>query len=215
MGDKGIFKIVQRHGFYHGYDLSKYTRCVMSICLGNDRDWGLHLARLLMNSYGVHGSTYFDRNEWRFWCSSSRAFRDLSHYYHPDWNCHLWRVTKPIFDAIPEIKEGVVRGYFDADGYPNFSKARQQVSLKATSVNRLGVELMRDLLRTIGYEPRVYRRYKAADVWELCIARQADVVRFHRRIGFSIRRKQLRLGMILARRGLFSDLSSEGTISAF
>src|SRR5579863_1109708 len=56
MGDKGTFKIQQRHGFYHGYDLSKYTRCTMSICLGRDKEWGTRLANLMMISYGVHGS---------------------------------------------------------------------------------------------------------------------------------------------------------------
>jgi hypothetical protein len=202
MGDKGTFKVQQRHGFYHGYDLSKYTRCAMSICLGRDREWGAHLAALLMSSYGAHGSTYLDGREWRFWSSSSKAFHDLSQYYHPNWNCHLWRVTKLIFEASPIIKEGVVRGYFDADGYPNFSKARQRVSLKATSVNKLGVQSMKELLKTIGYSPGVYRRYKDAEVWELCIARKDDIVRFYRRIGFSINRKHQKLKDMMTWKGL-------------
>src|SRR5579863_1109709 len=55
--------------------------------------------------------TYFDGREWRFWSSSSKAFRDLSQYYHPNWNCHRWRVTEPILEASPSVKERVVGGY--------------------------------------------------------------------------------------------------------
>ncbi|HLQ06429.1 MAG TPA: LAGLIDADG family homing endonuclease [Nitrososphaerales archaeon] len=106
-------------------------------------------------------------------------------------------MTEPIFEASPLVKERVIRGYFDADGYPNFSKARRQVSVKATSVNKLGVESMKTLLETIGYGPGVYRRYNDAEVWELCIGRRDEVVRFHNRIGFSIHRKQEKLGKMM------------------
>lgn len=204
MGDKGVFKIQRRYGFYHGYDLSRYTRCSMSVCLGKDRAWGEHLSGLLMKSFGVHGSTYFDGREWRLWCSSSRAFSDLAKYYSPAWNSHLWRVTRPLFKAHTEVREGVVRGYFNADGYPNFSKARNQVSLKATTVNKIGADSMRRLLATIGYKSGVYMRYKEDEVWELCIARQEDVVDFYKCIGFSIRRKQNKLRTMLVRKGLLS-----------
>jgi len=202
MGDKGTFKQQQRHGFYHGYDLSRYTRCTISICLGKDKTWGEHMGRLMMDSYGTHGSTYLDGNEWRFWSSSTIAFHDLSQYYDPSWNCHLWRVTRPILEAPPVVKERVARGYFDADGYPNFSKARNQVSVKATSVNKQGVDSMKQLLVTIGYRPGVYRRYNDMDVWELCIGRADDVIRFYNRIGFSIKRKQQKLRRFLLKKGL-------------
>lgn len=204
MGDKGTFKRLRRYGFYHGYDQGKYTRCVMSICLGKDRAWGDHIAGLLMNSYGVHGTTYYDGCQWRFWTNSSRAFQDISTYYHPEWNSHLWKVTNPIFEASPIARKGVVRGYFDADGYPNFSKVKNQVSLKATSVNKGGVESMKELLGTVGYGAGVYRRYKDQEVWELCIARRQDVVRFYSQIGFSIPRKQRKLANMLISKGLLS-----------
>ncbi len=205
MGDKGVFKVQKRHGFYRGYDLSKYTRTSMSICLGKDRDWGTHLSGLLMVSYGVKGSTYFDGRMWRIWCSSARAFHDLSKYYHPDWNCHRWRVTTPIFEASNAARRMVVRGYLDADGYPNFSEARQQVSLKATSVNKEGLLSMRELLGSIGYAAGVYRRYKDDRAWELCITRQEDVVRFYSEIGFAIPRKQQNLRKMMLRKGILSQ----------
>ena len=214
MGDKGAFKRLRRYGFSHGYDQSKYTRCVMSICLGKDKAWGDHLTDLLVSSYGVHGTIYYDGRQWLFWTNSSRVFSDLSAYYHPEWNSHFWKVTSPIFEASSTARKAVVRGYFDADGYPNFSKARNQVSLKATSVNRGGIESMKDLLRTIGYGAGIYRRYKSKDVWELCIARHQDVVRFYSHIGFSIVRKQRKLATMLIYKGLLPDwqLNSEGWI---
>jgi hypothetical protein len=170
-----------------------------------DREWGTHLAGLLMRSYGVHGSTYHDGHEWRLWCSSSRAFRDLSNYYQPEWNCRRWIVGPAFFEGSFEVKQGVVRGYFNADGYPNFSRARQQVSLLATSVNYNGLVSMKDLLGAIGYTAGVYRRYKGEKIWELRINRQNDVVRFYREIGFSIERKQEKLAAMLAQKGLPLD----------
>ena len=213
MGDKGVFKIQRRHGFYRGYDLSKYTRCSMSVCLGRDREWGEHISRLMSKSYGVHGTTYIDGREYRFWSSSSRVFHDLANYYSPSWNCHRWRVIEPIFRAPLSVREGVIRGYFSADGYPDFSNARDQVSLKATTVNKPGADSMRRLLETIGFRPGVYRRYKVKDVWELCVARQADVLDFYNRIGFSIARKQTKLRSMLVRKGILGGKkTSEGRI---
>ncbi len=205
MGDKGTFKIQHRYGIYNGYDLSKYARCAMSVCLGIDRDWGDHLAGLMMRSYGVHGSTYLDGPEWRFWCSSSRAFRDLARYYSPEWGSHNWRVSQELLGARTRVREGVVRGYFNADGYSNFSKARKQVSLKATSVNYCGLVSMKDLLRTVDYRAAVYRRYKARDVWELTICRQSDVLRFFHQIGFSVRRKQESFAGMLMMKGVLNQ----------
>ncbi len=214
MGDKGTFRELKRYVKGRGSKQATYKRCVMSLCLGKDRYWGDHLAKLLMKSYGIHGTTYFDGREWLFWVNSPRVFRDLSTYYSPDWNCYLWRVTEPIFEASPRVKEMVIRGYLDADGYPNFSKARNQVSLKVTSANRLGVESMKELLLTIGYRAGVYRRYRDNRAWELCVARQADVVRFYDEIGFTIERKQDSLKSMLIGKGLIarSNSSSEGRI---
>jgi len=204
MGDKGTFKVQRRHGYYNGYDLSRYRRCTMSICFGKDKSRGSRLSGLLMKSYGVHGSTYLDGREWRFWCSSSRAFRDLSTYYRPDWSCRSWRVTAPIFRANRAVKEAVIRGYFNADGYPNFSVARNEVALKATTVNCQGINTMSRLLQSLGYQAHVYRRYKNRNVWELCIARQDDVLRFYEFIQFGIRRKQRKLRLMLERKGLLT-----------
>jgi len=64
---------------------------------------------------------------------------------------------------------------------------------------------MKKLLGTIGYHPGVYRRYADKDVWELCLARQEDVVSFYRRVGFSIGRKQHKLRSMLLRKGLIDQ----------
>lgn len=54
-------------------------------------------------------------------------------------------VTRPIFDAGTPAKKRVILGYFDADGYPYFSRVRNQVSVKAISVNKAGPNSMKEL----------------------------------------------------------------------
>jgi intein/homing endonuclease len=90
-------------------------------------------------------------------------------------------------------KRGFVRGYFDADGYPNLNKARRKVLVQVNSVNKFGLSDVQSLLRTIGFHPGLYRRYKKREVWELVIHRKSEVIRFLDEVGFAIRRKQDKL----------------------
>lgn len=118
-------------------------------------------------------------------------------YYKPEWNARTWRLSPEIFESSPRAKKSLVRGYFDADGYPYYNEARRQVLIQVNSVNLRGLQDMRRLLCSLGYHPGLYKRYKAKDVWEITIHRNAEVVRFYDEIGFSINRKQSRLkGMI-------------------
>jgi intein/homing endonuclease len=199
-GDKGVFKKTKRYGFYRGYDLSKYHRYQISICLGKDKDWGRHISDLIFRSYGLRGSICYDKNEWRFHSSSTRVFKDLSMYYNPDWNARRWRINPALLSSSTEIRRRFARGYFDADGYPYFSRARDKVFVQINSVNRNGLEDMRVLLRSLGYNPGLYRRYKKRDVWEVTIQRKSEVIRFYDEIGFSIMRKQEKLRRMLRRK---------------
>lgn len=199
IGDKGTFKRTRRYGFYKGYDLSKYHRCVISICLGFDFGWGQHISNLVSRSYGLRGSICWDGKEWRFISSSTRIFQDLSRYYDSEWNARSWRVSPILFRASSQIKQGLIRGYFDADGYPKFSEAREKVLVQVNSVNRNGLMDMKRLLQSLGYNPGLYKRYKESNVWELVIIRQGEAIRFLSQIGFSIGRKQTKLETMLER----------------
>ena len=185
--------------------MRRYHRCAMSICLGSDRRWGDHISDLMFRAYGLRGSVYFDVDEWRFYSSSSRVFKDLSLYYNPEWNARTWRLSPLLFHSSEEARRGLVRGYFDADGYPHFSKARARASVQVNSVNLNGLQDMRDLLRTLGFSPGLYRRYKIQEVWELSVQRSSEVIRFFDEIGFSIKRKQVRLKELLMRDKLVKD----------
>ncbi len=201
-GEKGIFKKTRRYGWYDGYDLSKYSRFQTSICLGPDKEWGEHISNLVEQCYGSRGSVYFDRNEWRFASSSARLFRDLSLYYDPTWNAHRWRVSRCLFTLSEAPRKRFLRGLFDADGYPRLNPARRVVLVQINSVNFLGLTDVKVLLKSLGYHPGLYRRYKLRDVWELVIARTKEVERFHKEIGFSISRKQSALGQMIQKVGL-------------
>lgn len=201
IGDKGIIKKTKRYGHYKGYDLSKYHRYVITVCLGNDFEWGRHISDLIFRTYRLRGSVYHDGREWVFTSSSSRIFSDLSQYYKPVWNARTWRIAPILFRSSPQIRHSLIRGYFDADGYPHFSEARRQVLVQANSVNKNGLTDMRRLLWSIGYNPGLYKRYKNRDVWELSIIRKSEVLRFFKQISFSIERKQRKLEHMLRRKG--------------
>ncbi len=167
-----------------------YTRCQTSICLGEDAEWGRHISELVFRSYGSHGSVYYDRDEWKFASSSTVLFNDLARYYQPKWNARVWRVSPHLSHSPIVTKRRFVRGYFDADGYPNFNKARRKVLVQVNSVNKIGLSDVRNLLKTIGFHPGLYRRYKKREVWELVIHRKSEVNRFLQEVGFAIKRKQ-------------------------
>jgi len=202
IGDKGIFKRTTRYGCYKGYDLRKYHRYVISICLGNDVDWGYHISRLAFQSYGIRGSTYHDGREWKFISNSTRMFNDLSQYYDPKWNARNWRICDRLFHTSRHVREGLLRGYFDADGYPYFSESRQEVLVQVNSVNLEGLMDMKCLFEGIGYNPGLYKRYSNRDVWQLSLLRKADVLHFFSQIRFSINRKQNRLESLLRRNAI-------------
>jgi len=126
----------------------------------------------------------------------------MTKYYKSEWNAKTWRICREIFESSFRVKESLLRGYFDADGYPYYNKARQQVLVQVNSVNNRGLLDTKGLLLSLNYHPGLYRRYKTKDVWELTIHRNAEVIRFHDEIGFSIGRKQSRLETILERRQL-------------
>jgi len=197
IGDKGTLKRTRRYGSYKGYDLSKYHRYLVSICLGKDEEWGHHISDLMFRSYGLRGSTYYDVDEWRFLSNSTRVFKELSLYYYPEWRARTWRIHASLFGAPTKVRKSLVRGYFDADGYPRYSKARRMVLVQVNSVNKNGLLDMRRLLQSLQFNPGLYRRYRTRDVWELTIQRKSEVFRFLNEIGFSIMRKQTRLKQML------------------
>jgi intein-encoded DNA endonuclease-like protein len=102
-----------------------------------------------------------------------------------------------MLEASRECRVAFARGYFDADGYPYFSKSRNSVFVQINSVNYLGLTDMRNLLRSLGYHPGLYKRYKKRQVWEVTIQRKPEVIRFADEIGFSIKRKQAKLRKML------------------
>jgi len=128
-----------------------------------------------------------------FYTTSARQFKNLSKYYLPSWNTRKWRVSLAIRSSSTDVRRRFVRGYFDADGYPYFHKARNRVVVKVNSVNNRGLKDVRGLLERLGYHPGLYTRYKGRAVWEVTIQRKKEVFRFFDEIGFSIARKQNKL----------------------
>ena len=196
-GDRGAFK--ETHGYDSSHDPhgSKRARYATKVCVGLDKEWGLHLSSLIFKDYGVHGSVYWDRNEWRFETSSAALYKDMHRFYKPEWNARTWRINPSLFGYRAEIRRSFARGYFDADGYPYLSKARSHVYVQVNSVNYFGLSDGKRLLESLGFHPGLYRRYREREVWELTIHRKAELFKFHQEIGFSIKRKQAHLREML------------------
>jgi hypothetical protein len=213
-GDKRVFKQTHGYGFYRGYDQSKYKRYITSICLGADKEWGKRLSGIAFKEFGIRGSIYWDRDEWFLFTSSARLFRGLSPYYSPEWNARKWRISPAILDSSVAARRRFAVGYFDADGYPYFSKSQNRIFVQVNSVNKRGLEDFKRLLESLGYHPGLYRRYKHREVWQVVIQRKREIFRFTREIGFSISRKQSKLLRMIARKWPSDELigSSEGRI---
>ena len=197
-GDRGSFK--KKLGSGKTGKAVKPTRYVTKICVGIDREWGYHLSNLVYRDYGVRGSVFWDKNEWRYQSNSARLYEDLHHYFRPEWNARCWGISPLLFACPFEIRQAFIRGYFDADGYPYFSRARDRVYVQVNSVNLSGLVGRNRLFVSLGFHPGLYRRYKKRDVWELTVHRKEDVFRFYDEIGFSTVRKQDKLREMLARK---------------
>ena len=213
-GDRGAFKETQRPPAVTTSYIPKAGLYVTKVCVGLDREWGHRLSNLVFQDCSHRGSVYWDKNEWRFEARSQELYKHLHQFYRPEWRARTWRISPLLFTFSVEIRRSFIRGYFDADGYPYFSKARNHVYIQVNSVNYHGLADGRRLLESLGFHPGLYRRYKARDVWELTIHRKFELIKFHNEIGFSLSRKQSDLMKMLVRRWPhdFGSRNSEGRI---
>lgn len=103
------------------------------------------------------------------------------------------------------ITASYVSGFFDADGSVEVSPngnangfPRVRIDLWNTSLPL--IMAIKDFLESIGYHPRIYRtkRERSNPLYDVCIARREEVLRFMREIGSQHPSKQVKFGELLA-----------------
>lgn len=95
-----------------------------------------------------------------------------------------WRVPDFIMKGEFELKRGFLNGFFDGDGYS--CMRGKHVTIGFRSINRSGLEEMKELLASLGIHSEVFGK-KAFD---LIIYRLADARQYFSRIGITLTSKR-------------------------
>ena len=121
----------------------------------------------------------------------------------------LWRVPKTIFDASQEIKCGFLRGFFDSEGCVGIGSRR----ITAISTNGDGIEDVRNLLTSLGIKSRIRKITKISKNRKACyalrITGRQNIVKYRDKIGFVIKRKQIKLNDIIENYKIFVKTHEE------
>jgi len=101
---------------------------------------------------------------------------------------HKW--TFPVTRMDRNATRAWIRAYFDGDGDVKMGSRERYAVVRARSVNLEGLRTVQSALsEQFGVYSRIYRHNSQHLRWspafDLAIIRQADIVRFFRRIGFS------------------------------
>lgn len=95
-----------------------------------------------------------------------------------------WRIPNLIMNGEFELKRGFLNGFLDGDGYSHMRG--KHVTLGFRSVNREGLEDMKELLASLGIHSEVFGK----KVFDLIIYRLADARQYFNRIGITLTSKR-------------------------
>ena len=99
----------------------------------------------------------------------------------------LWHIPSEIFSEKLEIRCAFLRGFFDSEGFAN------DEVLGCCSVNKDGLEQIVKLLESIEIKSIAYLNAKSDGAYRLYIYRMRERMKFHKLVGFSIKRKMQNL----------------------
>lgn len=155
-----------------------------------DEEFAKEFSDCLKKVYGLYFpyKYYERRNSFVLYASCEIVCNDLLRY--GSYGTFDWRVPKEVKESKDEkIISSFLRGIFDSEGSTNKS------SITMASVNKNGIEDIRELLKKIGIESKIgicNRRYSI-----LWIFRKQRFKIFREKVGFTIKRKKDKLNEIL------------------
>ncbi len=177
MGDGALYK--HKHDYTIKYEVK-------------DEESLQNFAKDLKKVYGLE--------MWRWWNKSGKtgkkipfvrarsklAYEDLLKY--GSYSCRLWRVPKAIFNASKKIQAEFLKAFYDDEG----SVVGHYIRLY--SINRPGLLGMSRLLAGFGIDSYLQFGYgEKRNVYSLTISKRKNVILFTKKIGFCLKRKNIKL----------------------
>jgi len=168
-----------------------WVETVPSYCIGLeviDDDFRETFTEAIKTVYGIVCKILWNC---RAYIHSKNVVADLLGY-KVSFRTEDWSIPEEVKCASEEIWSSYLRGFADSEGYV---KGSPLIELK--SINIMGLLEIRELLNNLGIKSRI--RTDNYHVYYVQITSKYNLNRFAKRIGFSIRRKQEKLNLILNR----------------
>ncbi len=169
----------------------------------SDKDFATEFARCLKTVYGIEPIVSEAKRHWpegKNWSNawearifSKQAYEDILSY--DSFKTESWKVPEIIFQSSVEIKTSFLRGFFDSEGCVSFRRIR------AVSINSDGTNQIGDILKSLNIKYRIKCKQKEKSNWQdqkiVDITGIQNLRTYKDLIGFSIRRKQEKLSIML------------------
>jgi intein-encoded DNA endonuclease-like protein len=167
-----------------------------------DRDFVFEFSKCLKKVYGIRPAiakiaarriNWNEKLQSRVCCKE--IFIDILKY--GNLKTKSWRVPKIIFESSDEIKSKFLKGFFDSEGSVEIIDKR----LTAVSINENGLNEIAILLKSVGIRSRIRKNSTIVGNRSLCfslrITGRQNILAYSEKIGFSIKRKQIKLDKLI------------------
>ena len=160
-----------------------------------DREFAEEFKRSL-ESIGLKPSLRFERNKTRTdrWCVEA---------YSKSLYTFLKQPKEKLFEIAREYPKEFLRGFFDSEGSVGWCERHRVLFIDASNYDKDVLNFSRDMLESLGIHSKIYKTKRKgsivqirgqkfqynSDLYSLRISRRADVAKFAKIVGFTIKRK--------------------------
>ena len=192
-----ILGVICGDGYLHRTKNDSYQVALQAV----DKDFVLEFSNCIKNVYRLEPS--FTKimikkdnwnDKWQTRICSKEIFYDILEYGM--FNTSSWRIPKVIFNSSKKVKCSFIKGFFDSEGCVD--KSRKIVGV---STNKIGLKELKNLLFSLDIESNILKRKSKSanrkDLFYLNITCKENIKKYSKFIGFSIKRKMLKLENLL------------------
>ncbi len=198
-----ILGVICGDGYVHCTKNKSYQTSLQAI----DKDFVLEFANSLKRVYGleipinkVKISTPNWNDKWQARVCCKEIFNDI--LKHGSLKMNTWRIPKIILNSSKEVKCGFLRGFFDSEAHVDSTYRK----ITAVSINEIGLKEVKKLLSSLSIDSNLRKTKKYGnrkDCFSLTISGRNNLLNYCNGIGFSIKRKQMKLNDIINSQKLF------------
>ncbi|NIP40460.1 MAG: hypothetical protein GTN39_02990 [Candidatus Aenigmarchaeota archaeon] len=192
-----LFGVMIGDGYLHCTENKSYQIALQAV----DRDLISEFAKCLKKVYGLEASisnikikTQNWNDKWQARICCKEIFNDILGY--GPFKTDSWKVPKIISDSSEKVQCRFLKGFFDSEGSVGTNSRR----VVAVSTNKQGLNGIKSLLSRSGINSRIHRnkeiRGNRKPCYSIRITGRENILKYNEKIGFSIRRKQVKLDVI-------------------